>query len=133
MSLIKWSDDFKTGNPSIDHEHFELISLINDLHEKLSQSEPTNDETADFLGEIYTQISAHFALEEQLMREEEYEDYSGHKTDHDRLLDDIREIMDEQYAGSFESMEQDLSNRLDKWFSVHFGTFDVKLHNQLGH
>ncbi|MCP4936142.1 MAG: bacteriohemerythrin [bacterium] len=133
MPLIEWKDEFNTGNPSIDQEHRELIGLINDLHEILRKNVSTSDETADFLGEIYSQISAHFALEEQLMREEKYEDYTGHKTDHDRLLDDLRDIMDGHHTGSFESMEQDLSNQLEQWFSVHFSTFDIKLHNQLGH
>ena len=29
MPLIEWQDEFKIGIPSIDHEHQELIALIN--------------------------------------------------------------------------------------------------------
>ncbi len=133
MSLLEWREEFKTGNPSVDHEHEELIGLINELHGKLSGTNRDRDEITDFLGEIYAQISAHFALEERLMRDEEYVDYPVHKADHDRLLDEIGVIMDDYDSESFKDMETDLSNRLQNWFSNHFRTMDVKLHALLGH
>lgn len=133
MSLLEWREEFKTGNPAVDHEHEELINLINELHQKLQESKRDRDEIADFLGEIYAQISAHFALEERFMREEEYEDYSEHKSDHDRLLDEIGNIMDDYESDRFEDMDKDLSKFLQAWFANHFSTMDVKLHAVLGH
>jgi hemerythrin len=40
-------------------------------------------------------FSAHFALEERFMREHGYDQLALHKADHERLLDEIREIMDD--------------------------------------
>jgi hemerythrin len=48
-----------------------------------------------FLGEIYARISAHFALEEKDMQARAYPERPAHKADHERLLDDLRDIMDE--------------------------------------
>ncbi len=133
MPLLEWRDDFKTGNPSVDHEHRELIELINELHEKLLETGRNRDEVADFLGEIYAKISAHFALEERLMREKDYEDYKIHKDDHDRLLNEIGNIMDDYDNEGFTNMENELSKRLENWFAKHFSTMDIKLHTLLGH
>jgi hemerythrin-like metal-binding protein len=133
MPLLEWRDEFKTGNPSVDHEHRELIELINELHEKLRRTSRNTGEISDYLGEIYAQISAHFALEERLMKEKEYADYPEHKADHDRLLNGIGDIMDDYDSGSFDDMEEELSKRLQNWFATHFSTLDVKLHALLGH
>jgi hemerythrin len=132
MALIEWRAEFRTGIPSVDHEHAELIRLLNDAHARLARNAGA-DEIADVLGEILAGTSAHFALEEQIMRERRYDFYAVHKDDHERLLDDIREVMDAQHRGDFagSAMEQ-LSHRLDDWFSVHFRTHDARLHRLLG-
>jgi hemerythrin len=81
----------------------------------------------DALGEIYAQISAHFALEEKYMRETRYMAYAEHKEDHEILLDDLRDIMDQvEDDGSYD--EQQLSKDLSYWFSEHFSTHDARLH-----
>ena len=93
MALIAWRESFEIGIESVDHEHRELIELINELHDGLGRG-ATRETVADFLGEIHARISAHFALEERVMRELEYDEYAEHKEDHETLLDDIRDIMD---------------------------------------
>ena len=131
MSLINWKDEFLVGVPDVDHEHQQLIALINELHEKmLSQDRDVTVE--DFLGEIYAQISAHFALEEKIMREHRYDQYDDHKEDHERLLDEIRDIMDEYEENSAFSDEA-LANALQVWFTDHFKTRDARLHSHLSH
>jgi hemerythrin-like metal-binding protein len=130
MSLIKWRDEFSVGVPAVDHEHRELIDLINELHDMLGTG-ATNDQVVETLGEIYAQISAHFALEEKFMRETRYEAYAPHKHDHEALLDELRDIMDRvEDDGRFD--EERLSGELEHWFSQHFRTHDARLHRSLG-
>lgn len=132
MALIEWRDDFSTGDPAVDHEHKELVGLINELHENLKSGEHTVDDIEDFLGEINVKISAHFALEERMMRQAAYEGYGVHKDDHERLLDDIREIMIDYDAGAYGEFEDRLARHLDAWFTNHFKTHDAKLHAVFG-
>ena len=87
---------------------------------------------ADFLGEVYAQISAHFALEEKIMRERGYDHYADHKADHEALLDGIRDIMDEQARGAYADYDEVLSAHLQSWFTLHFKTKDARLHRMLG-
>ncbi len=130
MQLIEWKDAYSVGSADVDHEHQELIRLLNELHEALPDYEA--DRVVDFLGEIYSQIAAHFALEEKIMREQEYHEYADHKEDHERLLDEIADIMDDVSMGEEYSPEI-LSARLKDWFGSHFSSFDARLHGFLRH
>lgn len=129
MALLQWKDEYKVGVDAVDHEHKELIDLINRLHEKLMAS---GDETSTsaFFGDLFRGISAHFALEEKFMREQRYDQLAEHKADHERLLDEIRDIMDEFERHDVASAE--LGAHLDAWFSRHFETHDARLHKALG-
>jgi len=128
--LVEWREEFKVGVPSVDHEHQELIGLINAVHERLNASH-SDIEIGDFLGEINARIGAHFALEERVMRAAGYDRYAEHKADHERLLDDIRDIMDD-YEDRQVFDERQLSERLRVWFTEHFKTHDARLHLNLG-
>jgi len=130
MSLIEWDDRFSVGVASVDHEHRELIALINATHDRLLRP-GAEAAMPDFLGEIYARISAHFALEERLMQEKHYDHYSEHKADHERLLEEIRDMMDDYEDSNFFN-EQRFSGKLQAWFTGHFRTHDARLHQNLG-
>ena len=131
MALIAWREEFKVGVPAVDHEHRELIELINQLHADLG-ADADRDSVLDFLGEVFTKISAHFALEERIMRERSYDQLADHKADHERLLDEIRDIMDEVEAAEGVDYKAALAGRLQSWFTEHFKTRDARLHKMLG-
>jgi hemerythrin len=130
MTLIKWKDSYSIGIDAIDHEHRELIDLINGLHANLERGGDHSAVTV-FLGEIFRAISAHFALEEQFMREYRYDQTAEHKSAHEALLEEIRDIMD-GYEADPDKASRRLASELDSWFSVHFQTHDARLHRSLG-
>ena len=130
MSLIEWKTHYSVGVEAVDHEHRELIELINQLHESLLAGTQEPDVTA-FLGEIFRAISSHFALEERFMREHRYDQFAEHKLAHEQLLEEIRDIMD-GYEADPQGASQQLSHRLDAWFTLHFKTHDARLHHRLG-
>ncbi len=94
MALIEWRKEYCTGFEDVDFEHEALIRQINAVYE-LVEDRADKALVIDSLGEIYGSISAHFALEEQMMVRHQYDHYQQHKADHERLLDDIRDITDE--------------------------------------
>jgi hemerythrin len=130
MTLLQWKKEYSVGIAAVDHEHQELIDLINRLDEALDAPDAKATVPA-FFGTLLRAISAHFALEEKFMRDRRYGELVSHKGDHERLLDDLRGIMD-----AFELSETvdrgALARRLDAWFSNHFGSHDAKLHRELG-
>ena len=130
MPLVEWRDEFSVGVASVDHEHRELIDLINETYENLMR-EDSESAVAEFLWELYAKISAHFAMEEKVMRDKRYDQYQDHKDDHERLLDDIRDIMD-KYEDHQYFNDDVFGEDLRQWFTVHFKTKDARLHKHMG-
>jgi hemerythrin-like metal-binding protein len=131
MALLAWNDRYAVGDSAVDHEHRELIDLINRLHAELLAGDPDRGAEA-FLGDLHRGIAAHFALEETLMRAQRYDQYPAHKADHERLLDEIRDIMDDSRDAGLAAASEALAARLDAWFTNHFATHDARLHGRLG-
>ena len=52
--------------------------------------------------------------------------YANHKSEHERLLDDIQDIMEDYERGAYEDAEAVLAERLRRWFGGHFTTKDVR-------
>ena len=131
MTLLQWRDDFRVGIEEVDFEHRELIELINSTHAQARAG--ARAESLDrALGAIHSAISAHFALEEKVMRARHYDALDQHKADHERLLDDIRDIMDDVVLrGVFD--ESAFGQRLAEWFGVHFRTHDARFHRAIEH
>lgn len=130
MALIEWKPEYEIGIASVDHEHRSLIALINQLYDTLSHQQD-RDRVIEVLGEINARIAAHFALEENEMRAMGYDAFEDHKADHERLLDEIRDIMDEVERDAEAEYALNLGKRLDAWFTDHFRTKDAKLHHFL--
>jgi len=131
MTLVEWRDEFKIGIEEVDFEHQELIELINELYAE-TKKEDSAMAVMDCLGEIFAKISAHFALEEKVMRDLQYDQYEDHKEDHELLLDSIMDIMDE-YADDTGLDEEEFADRLNDWFVRHFSTKDARMHKFLHH
>lgn len=124
--MIQWRPDFATGIASVDHEHQELVAQVNAIVAALENAaDATAVEAA--LADLHDAISAHFALEERIMRDHAYAGYRPHKDDHERLLDDIRDVMEDQRADP----AGHLAPRLQTWFARHFATLDADLHRLL--
>jgi hemerythrin len=131
MALLRWKSEYSVGIEAVDHEHRELIELINRLHERLSSEGSSATSVEAFFGDLLKNISAHFALEERFMRERRYDQLAQHKSDHERLLDELRDMMDGWIEGE-KTVGDDLARQLDAWFSRHFEIHDARLHKALG-
>ena len=126
MALLEWRKEYCTGIKGVDYEHESLIHQINSVYALISDKAERNL-VIDSLGEIYGSISAHFALEEQMMVRHSYVNYEEHKADHDRLLDEIRDIT-EEFEATEHLDDAEFTRKLADWFKLHFQTHDARLH-----
>ncbi len=131
MALIEWRREFETGIGEVDHEHKELVELINALYREIGAA-ASHARIGAFLAEVFARISAHFALEEAVMRRHRYDDYAAHKADHEKLLDDLRDIMDAHDVGDYVDYAAGLERAVGNWFVAHFKLRDARLHRILG-
>ena len=129
MDLLQWKASFSLGIPAVDLEHQEMIGTINRVYATL-ENEHDSDALEAVLGDIHAGISAHFALEERLMKEAAYGEYVAHKDNHEELLDQIRDMMD-SFTDNPETGKRMLQRCLSDWFGQHFATFDARLHDEL--
>jgi len=126
MKKLEWKDAYSVGNESIDFEHQEIIELINSVYTNLASSRNLA-EIEEKIIHVHAEISAHFALEERLMRESGYPELKEHKEHHEELLDELRNLMDSIEIDG-ESAFDELGDKLDAWFGLHFSTHDARLH-----
>jgi hemerythrin-like metal-binding protein len=131
MALLQWKPNYSLGIEAVDYEHRELIDLINQLHEALTK-DGAHITVPAFFGELHKGIASHFALEETFMRGHGYDQLADHKADHERLLDEIRDIMDSWEDATEPVAPEKLAEVLDNWFTRHFATHDARLHKKLG-
>ena len=130
MTLIKWKSTYSLGIPSVDFEHRQMIEMINKVYASLGDDADPN-EIGSALEDIYAGIASHFALEERHMREARYAEFKEHKDEHEELLDQIRDMMDD-FDQDPESSREILQDSLSSWFGKHFASFDARLHHKLG-
>lgn len=130
MVLITWKPEYSVGDEAVDHEHRELVDLVNSAAGAMLEGRPEAD-VDRLLGDLYRAISAHFAHEERQMQRAAYDRYPDHKHDHERLLDALRDIMDGAAAGE-DILAERLTAVLEAWFTDHFRTHDARLHHRLG-
>ena len=129
MTLLTWKPEYSVGIESVDSEHREMIELINAVYDAI-ENKKNPQSIEPFLGEVHATISAHFALEERIMRNANYDEFEAHKEDHEELLDEIRELMDRFFDAPEQGLQL-LQENLSGWFAGHFSTFDARLHGQL--
>ncbi|MBI1731998.1 MAG: hemerythrin family protein [Gammaproteobacteria bacterium] len=125
-TTLDWQERYALGIPAVDDAHLKLIRMINHLVICIVEGTDRASISAS-LGDILSATSAHFALEEKIMRDSHYDRYFEHKADHDRLLDQLRDMMDDYGVhGRLEPAQ--LVRVLDEWFSEHIRSHDARLH-----
>ena len=124
--LFKWNDSFLIGIEELDQEHKILIDDINRLHEELVMNDEKS-EIEECLGDIYTRMQAHFALEEHVMKEHGYKYYDEHKREHEELLDNYTEYMVQFLNDSGVSSDKSIEESLKHWVITHIVTSDKKM------
>ena len=67
MTLLSWKSEYSIGIESVDFEHQEMIRLINALYDEMKERKDA-ESIEQFLGDVHMMISAHFALEEHVLR-----------------------------------------------------------------
>lgn len=130
MAPIEWKPEYSVGDPAVDHEHRELVELVNTAAAAIVDGQPGAEIDRSF-GDLMRAISAHFAHEETQMKRAGYDQYPPHKADHERLLDSLRDIMDGVDEGAQDTAAR-LTSVLEAWFVEHFRTHDARLHKRLG-
>ena len=121
----EFTNNLVTGNKTIDEQHKELISKINDLLDAVetSQGQATAMRMLNFLNDY---VVYHFEAEENLQKEVGYPGLADHQKQHESLkqtVADLTEMLTEEEGASPAFVEQ-LNKKVVEWLYKHIEGYD---------
>ena len=124
MSLIEWNDSFSVQNAEMDRQHQQLFSLLNKLHDAMTQGKGKETLPVVFDNLIrYTQT--HFAAEEALLQKYNYPGLVVQKRQHEDLIIQVTGLQKQFFSGDFSSSMQ-TRDFLKQWLIEHIQGSDQK-------
>ena len=125
-----WSEDLSTAITFLDDEHRGLIrryrALVDDLRRRADSHHFLED-----MEKLAEDTQAHFLHEERVMRNIQYSDYSEHKAEHDRLVRDFSDFIQNIGVGFSDGDLPALTEYFRYWFMSHVREHDVKLKHHI--
>lgn len=102
MTFFNWDEKLATNIEEFDTHHKHLISLFNDVYEKVFKCEDLDEErelTQQTLHNLTEYIRYHFSAEEALMIKFDYPGYLEHKKEHDYYIKEVHKLETEHQQG----------------------------------
>jgi len=108
----------------MNEDHQEAVELLNLLLEALSEG--TEDEVTASLQNFYVHNREHFAREEEQMLRVNFPPYGCHKGEHDRVLAEIKEVIERwETDADREALLNYINHTVLDWFMNHINTMDT--------
>lgn len=125
MALITWDDSkYSVRINSIDEQHKKLVALINKLHDGMMTG-TAKSILKEIIAELIEYTKTHFRYEEELMKNNGYEDLVKHKASHELFVDRIIDFQEEYLKGEI-LLSIDIINFLRDWLINHIAGSDQK-------
>lgn len=122
LKTFEWSEELSVGVPDMDHQHHQLVDMINELIATMD---------TDDLSKILTSYKAlgsfvvkHFNDEEEFMEKIGFESLGVHKQIHIQLLDKVGVFQAEMEQGRLDKLK--LVEFLKMWLRSHIMGIDAK-------
>ncbi len=94
MSLIEWKPEFSVGNAAVDHEHRELIDLINQRARRPFATARTGTGSPPVSAKSMRRSRRISRSRRRSCATPATQDIGPHKQDHESLLDQLADIID---------------------------------------
>ena len=89
---MEWYESYSIGNDLVDGQHKQLVEIISRLQNSLTLGD-IGKEAGNTLKFLVEYSQKHFAEEEKLMRQIEYDEYTKHCEKHAILIGQITDIL----------------------------------------
>lgn len=117
------------GIDEIDEDHRRLVDLFNMLNHAVSER-AAPDYLAALLEELINCTVWHFSHEERLMLQHRYAGYAEHKSEHQELVESVRQLQKKILESDGFDADADLEF-LENWLTGHILSNDMKLGSYL--
>jgi hemerythrin len=123
-AFFKWSPDYSVNIRTIDNQHKELVNILNRLFVAVSMREG-DKAIAGILDALTSYTQTHFALEERLMQQANYQDFDAHKAEHQKLLDQLDQLC-RKHTREEKPIYFEMLGFLKNWLKEHIQGVDTK-------
>ena len=117
MALLTWKEEYSVGVPSIDQQHSQLVSILNELHQAM-MSGTAREVTGSLLKKLIEYTKTHFASEERLLSSTRFPDFDQHRKAHVDLVSQVSDFAARYEAGEM-AVNLHLLNFLRDWLTSH--------------
>lgn len=124
MKLISWKKEYDTNLVEINHQHLELIHLLNELNVKYINGYKKT-ELVIILNKLSNYALTHFSTEEKFFEKYNYPQMDSHIEEHRYFLNKI-EFYKEELLNSSLDFFNDMLNFLTAWLNDHILNVDKK-------
>lgn len=115
MAYLNWSPDLDTGILEIDNQHKQIMEFINRLHD--ARQHGLRSGITSVIDDLVDYTVSHFAFEECLMEDANYEFVRGHKKVHELFVRRVSSFQERINAG--EDISHELHSLLHRWLFSH--------------
>ena len=120
MTTLQWSDDLELGLAYMDETHREFVDLL------ASAAEAVDSQLVAVWQDVVAHTEDHFGREDKWMRDSAFPPGDCHATEHDAILQVMREGARRGAAGNL-AMVRQLARELGVWFAGHAQSMDTAL------
>jgi hemerythrin len=120
---MKWSDKYSVGVKQIDKQHKHFIGIMDELFEAIQTDK--KDAVPKIIHELVAYADVHFATEESYFDKFNYVDAEGHKAEHRKIKDQVKEFLLKKDEDPF-TLGYNLLDLLEDWLFNHILTMDAK-------
>ena len=124
MAFMEWKAEYSVGIEKLDNQHKELVRMINDFHEAMKVGK-AKEMTGPMLTRLISYTQDHFRTEESLFDLHHYPFALAHKTEHQKLVEEITVLLGEFNKGT-PMIALRLGEFLGKWLVDHIVGSDRK-------
>lgn len=125
MPLMQWNDRMSVGIEQFDADHKKLVDMLNSLFDGM-QAGKAKDVLGPILDELVAYTKTHFAREEEAMSRLGYQDFAGHKREHDDLTKQVIDVQTKFHQEITASLSMEVMNFLKNWLVKHIQGTDRK-------
>lgn len=124
MKLIEWNDSLSVRIGEIDRQHRQLIDLINELSEAMSEGKGRAT-VGRILDGLLQYTETHFQTEERYFDRFAYPMANSHKKEHAAFVAKVTEFRDAHTKGRL-ALSIDVMNFLKDWLRNHIKGVDME-------
>ena len=124
MAFMEWSDKLSVGIKSIDDQHKKLVSMVNELHDAMSERKGS-EVLEGILSRLIDYTKSHFKTEEDLMQKHAYPGFVAHKSAHSQLTEKALDLQLDLKAGKA-ALSIQVFGFLKAWLVNHIQGEDMK-------